>query len=128
MSGSIPKIVKKSGQLFIYWMTYLGFYVSNLSFVSNYLRRAQECGDAMFEEVERAMLHNAEYGPPRAMASYRGERSNALFHRSIKAIDQAKGDMLVVRFLEKLRDRGREMMRSEMQQAEEEEIFFRSQP
>jgi hypothetical protein len=106
--------------------TYLGFYTNNLTFVSNYLRRAQECGKVAFEEVERAMLHNAEYGPPRAMASHRGERSNALFHKALKAIENAQGDPLSVRFFRQLRDRGQEMIQSEMRQSAEEEIFFRS--
>jgi hypothetical protein len=106
--------------------TYLGFYVNNLSFVSNYLRRAQECGRDVFEAVERAMLHHAEYGPPRAAASHRGQRSNALFHNAHKALELVQGDSLSVRFFQRLRDRGQEMIRSEMRQQAEEEVFFRS--
>lgn len=106
--------------------SYLGFYVNNLAFVSNYLRRAQECGRSVFEEVERAMLRYAEYGPPRAAASLRGQRSNALFHNAHKALEYVKGDPLSVRFFQQLRDRGQEMIRSEMRQEAEEEVFFRS--
>ena len=72
------------------------------------------------------MLHSAEYGPPRAMASHRGERSSALFYNAIKALEQVQGDPLTVRFFQLIRDKGQEMIRSEMQQAAEEEIFFRS--
>lgn len=72
------------------------------------------------------MLHSAEYGPPRAMASARGERSNALFHNSIKALEQVQGDPLAVSFFQQLHKRGQEMIRSEMQEQAEEEVFFRS--
>jgi hypothetical protein len=106
--------------------SYLGFYVNNLAFVSNYLRRAQECGRSVFEEVERAMLRYAEYGPPRAAASLRGQRSNALFHNAHKALECVQGDPLAVRFFQQLRDRGQEMIQSEMRQAADEEVFFRS--
>jgi hypothetical protein len=106
--------------------TYLGFYVSNVSFISNYLRRAKECGKGVFEEVERDMLHSAEYGPPRAIASRRGERSNALFYNANKALEDFQGDPLTVRFFQKLRDRGHKRIQSEMRQAAEEEVFFRS--
>lgn len=105
--------------------TYLGFYVSHLPFVSNYLRRARECGRAVYEEVERAMLHCAECGPPRAMASHRGERSHALFHKAHEAIENAEGDTLSIHFFQQLRDRGQQMIQSEMRQEAEEEIFFR---
>jgi hypothetical protein len=106
--------------------SYLGFYVNNLAFVSNYLRRSRACGKAIFEKVERTMLHNAEYGPPRAAASRRGERSNALFHSAIKAIEHVQGDLLAVRFFQQLRDRGQEMIQSEMRRAAEEEIYYRA--
>jgi hypothetical protein len=106
--------------------TYLGFYVSNLSFVSNYLHRAQECGKTVFEEVKRNLLHYAEYGPPRAMASHRGERSYRLFHSALKALENVQDDPLTNRFFHQLRDRGRELIQSEMQEEAEEEIFFRS--
>lgn len=106
--------------------SYLGFYVNNLAFVSNYLHRARKCGKAVFEEVERAMLHNAEYGPPRAAASHRGERSNALFHNAHKALEQVQGDPLSDSFFRQLRDRGQELIQSEMLRDEEEEVFFRS--
>lgn len=105
--------------------TYLGFYVANTHFVSNYLRRARECGRTVFEEVERDMLHCAEFGPRRAIASHRGERSNALFRLASQALDDVKDDPLTSRFFQKLRERGQEMIRSEMQQAAEEEIFYR---
>jgi hypothetical protein len=106
--------------------SYLGFYVNNLSFVSNYLHRAQECGKAVSDAVESAMLHYAEYGPPRVIASHRGERGNALFHYALKALENVKDDQPAVRFFRSLRDRGREMLRSEMRQDAEEEIIFRS--
>jgi hypothetical protein len=118
--------VKVRTAVYLLGDTYLGFYVRNLLFVSNYLRRAKECGELVFEEVERAMLHNAEYGPPRAMASHRGERSNALFHKAMQALEQAQGDQLTVRFFQQIRDKGQEMIQSEMRQAAEEEVFFRS--
>ena len=106
--------------------TYLGFYLSNLPFVSNYLRRAQECGRAVLEEVEHGMLRCAEFGPPRAAASLRGERSNRLFHGALKALENVQDDPLTRRFFQRLHDRGKEMIQSEMQQEAEEEIYFRS--
>jgi hypothetical protein len=118
--------IKVRAAVYLLGDTYLGFYVRNLPFVSNYLRRAKDCGTTIFEEVERAMLHSAEYGPPRAMASHRGERSNALFHNAIKALEQVQGDPLTVHFFQLIRDKGQEMIRSEMQQDAEEEVFFRS--
>jgi hypothetical protein len=60
------------------------------------------------------------------MASHRGERSNALFHNAMQAIEQAQGDQLTVRFFQQIRDKGQEMIQSEMRQAAEEEVFFRS--
>jgi hypothetical protein len=60
------------------------------------------------------------------MASHRGERSNALFHNAIKALEQVQGDPLTVHFFQLIRDKGQEMIRSEMQQDAEEEVFFRS--
>jgi hypothetical protein len=106
--------------------TYLGFYVSNLPFVSNYLRHAKECGRVVLEEVERAMLHCAEYGPPRAMASHRGERSNALFRMAQEAIEKIGGDALSIHFFRQLKDKGQQMIESERKKEAEEEIFFRS--
>ncbi len=118
--------IKVRAAVYLLGDTYLGFYVRNLPFVSNYLRRAKVCGKTVFEAVERAMLHSAEYGPPRAMASRRGERSNALFHNAIKALEQVQGDTLTTRFFQQIRDKGQEMIRSEMRQDAEEEVFFRS--
>jgi hypothetical protein len=112
--------------LYLLGDSYLGFYVNNLAFVSNYLRRAQECGRSVLEAVERGMLHNAEYGPPRAAASLRGQRSNALFHNAQKALENVQGDPLSASFFQQLRDRGQEMIQSEMQRDAEEEVFFRS--
>ena len=106
--------------------TYLGFYVGNLSFVSNYMRRAQECGRTVFEDIERTLLHYAEDGPPRAIASHRGEHSYRLFHGALKALQDAQDDPLMSQFFQRLRDRGREMIQSEMKDEAEEEIFFRS--
>lgn len=112
--------------LYLLGDSYLGFYVNNLAFVSNYLRRAQECSMSVLEAVEREMLHNAEYGPPRAAASLRGQRSNALFHNAQKALENVQGDPRSTHFFQQLRDRGQEMIQSEMRRDAEEEVFFRS--
>lgn len=122
-SGDCAKV---RSALYLLGDSYLGFYVNNIAFVSNYLRRAQECGRSVFEEVERTMLRYAESGPPRAVASFRGQRSNALFHNAQKALEQVQGDPLLARFFQRLRDRGQERIQSEMRQEAEEEIFYRS--
>lgn len=105
--------------------TYLGFFKKNLSFLSNYLRRAKDCGPAVFEKVERALLSHAQYGPRRAIASHRGERSNTLFHGANEALENLIDEPLTVRFFEQIRDTGREMIQSEMREVEEEQVFFR---
>lgn len=104
---------------------YLGFFIKNLSFLSNYLRRARDCGLAVFEKVEQALLSRAQYGPRRAIASHRGQRSNALFHGANEALESIHDDSLTVRFFEQIRDSGREMIQSEMREVEEEQVFFR---
>jgi hypothetical protein len=106
--------------------TYLGFYLQNLDFLSNYLERAQICGNDTYEEVERTMLHCAEYGPPRAMTRMSGQQSNALFHQAVKIIEAIKDDPLMSHFFAQLRDRGQEMIRKEMRDAADEEVFFRA--
>lgn len=106
--------------------TYLGFYLRNLNFVSNYLHRAQMCGRTIFDEVEQTMLHCAINGPPLAMASARGERSNKLFHGAVSALQDVQRDKLLVRFLSSLRDKGQSMIEEEMEREAEEEIYFRS--
>lgn len=119
--------VRVRGALALLGDTYLGFYLTNLPFVSNYLRAAQECGKTVFEEVENTLLKCAQYGPPRAAASHRGERSNRLFRGAIDALQQAGGhDTLTTRFFTQLRNCGQEMIQKEMQQDAEEEVFFRS--
>lgn len=105
--------------------TYLGFFVKNLPFLSNYLRRAKDCGVAVFEKVEQALLSDARYGPRRGVASVRGERSNALFHNANKALETPHNDPLTIRFFEQIRDTGREMIQAEMREVEEEQVFFR---
>jgi hypothetical protein len=105
--------------------SYLGFFVQNLPFLSNYLRRAKDCGVAVFEKVERALLSKARYGPRRGIASVRGERSNALFHNANKALETLRNDPLTIRFFEQIRDAGREMIREEMREIEEEQVYFR---
>jgi len=104
---------------------HLGFFTNNLSFLSNYLRRARDCGRAVFEEVEQALLSRAQYGPRRAIASHRGERSNALFHGANEALENLNDEPLTVRFFEHIRDTGREMIQAEMREVEEEQVFFR---
>jgi hypothetical protein len=96
-----------------------------MSFLSNYLRRAKNCGQAVFEKVERALLSRAQYGPRRAIASHRGERSNALFHGANEALENLVDEPLTVRFFEQIRDTGREMIQAEMREVEEEQVFFR---
>jgi energy-coupling factor transporter ATP-binding protein EcfA2 len=106
--------------------TYLGFYLNNQTFVSNYLQRAKKCGADVFEEVEHAMLHSAEFGPPRAATPIRGQRSNALFHKASDVLRTVQSDSLIFRFFQKLREKGQERIRSEMREAATEEVFFRS--
>jgi len=106
--------------------SYMGFYFSNTGFVSNFLTSAQRCGKVALEEVERAMERCAIYGPPRAAASNRGERSNALFHGATGALEQVKKSRVATRFYLALREDGQKTIRAEMQQEAEEEIFFRS--
>lgn len=105
--------------------TYLGFFTNNSAFLSNYLRRAKDCGREVFERVEQALLARAQYGPTRAIASHRGERSNALFHGANQALESLKNDLLTVRFFQQIRDTGRKMIQSEMREVEEEQVFFR---
>lgn len=116
--------VRAAAELLEY--TYLGFYVSHTKFLSNYLQRAFVCGKDVFEEIERELLGRAEYGPPRAMTSMRGERSNALFHRATEALEKVKGDALTVSFFQKLRDKGQAMIRAEMEEMADEEVFYRT--
>jgi hypothetical protein len=63
---------------------------------------------------------------PGAMTSMRGERSNALFHRATEALEKVKGDPLTASFFQKLRDRGQEMIRAEMEEMADEEVFYRT--
>jgi hypothetical protein len=105
--------------------TYLGFFTENLSFLSNYLQRAKDCGAVVFEKVEQALLSRAQYGPRRAMTSHRGERSNRLFHGASRVLERPNDEPLTVRFFEQIRETGREMIQSEMREMEEEQVFFR---
>jgi hypothetical protein len=106
--------------------TYLGFYLENVDFVSNYLQRAKACGGDVFDEVERGMLHCAEYGPPRAMTPISGQRSSALFHQSNKILQNIGDEHLILNFFQQLRDRGQDTIRKEMRDAADEEVFFRA--
>ena len=100
--------------------------LNKTSFLSKYLKRSLECGKDVFEQVEYEMLRFAEFGPPRAMTSLRGERSNALFHRAMEALEKVQGDPLTTAFFQKLRDRGQAMIRSEMEEMADEEVFYRT--
>jgi hypothetical protein len=82
--------------------TYLGFYVNNVPFVSNYLRRAQDYGRAVFEEVQAAMLHSAEFGPTGVMAAHSGEVAYALIDLGLKAVERAQGEPLAQNFFQQL--------------------------
>jgi hypothetical protein len=105
--------------------SYLGCFTANLSFLSNYLKRAKECGSTVFETVEQALLSRAQYGPRRAMTSHRGERSNALFHGANRVLERLHDEPLTIRFFEQIRETGREMIQSEMREMEEERVYFR---
>jgi hypothetical protein len=120
-SGDCSKV---SAAVILLEYTSLGFYIKHLKFLSNYLRRASECGSSVFDRVESAMLGCAEYGPPRAMASLRGERSNALFHKATETLEKIQSDPLSLDFFQTLRKKGKEMIEAEMAQAADEEVLF----
>lgn len=105
-------------------MTFVGFYAEHLPLVSNFLKRAQECDSQVLQKVQRSLLHHAVYGPPRMMASHRGEHSNALVDGASLAFGKGELDELTHRFFKRIETEGRQRLRREAEEREAEAVFF----
>lgn len=106
--------------------TYLSFYTKNIPFLLKYLHRIQKCGKEASEEIIEQLLYYAEYGPPRRMASLRGERSTFLYQSSLKAIQEAGSDYLVYEFFDVLLKKAKVIIEKEKEDQEDEVVYFRA--